>query len=371
MRILVVHPGPNFAVADVFAGYVEALRKLGQAVAVYDLGQRISFYSRALVEMDEPGPGGKWAEPRMTGVDGAHPEPERAKPVRVRKALTYDEALQLAANGVLSTCYQAWPDVVLSISSFFMDPRMLDVMRVRKTKVVLLHTESPYQDPEQLQRSAHADLTFLNDPQNIEKFRELGPVEYLPQAYRPHVHKPGPSLPKLECDFAFVGTAFESRVKFFEAMQFGDLDVLLGGNWGLIEKRESPLHKYLAHDISECLDNEQTVDVYRSAKMGINFYRREMHWDDKTSAAQGWAMGPREVEMAAVGLPFLRDPRGEGDEVLSMEPTFDSPEDALEKLHWWLTHPRTRERVSAQAREAIKDRTFENNTKKILRMLDA
>ena len=42
-------------------------------------------------------------------------------------------------------------------------------------KVVLLHTESPYQDDEQLERAAHADVNLLNDPVNIDAYRELGP----------------------------------------------------------------------------------------------------------------------------------------------------------------------------------------------------
>ena len=40
------------------------------------------------------------------------------------------------------------------------------------------------------------------------------------------------------------------------------------------------------------------------------------------------AMGPREIEMAACRLFFLRDPRPECDEVFPMLPAFDGPEDA-------------------------------------------
>lgn len=37
MRVLVVHPGPDFSVADVHAGWTEALRELGCEVASYNL----------------------------------------------------------------------------------------------------------------------------------------------------------------------------------------------------------------------------------------------------------------------------------------------------------------------------------------------
>lgn len=41
MRILVVHPGPNFSVADVHDGWVEALRSLGCEVASFNSDDRL------------------------------------------------------------------------------------------------------------------------------------------------------------------------------------------------------------------------------------------------------------------------------------------------------------------------------------------
>ena len=55
-----------------------------------------------------------------------------------------------------------------------------------------------------------------------ERFRELGPAEYFPHCYRPSVHSPRPPGPprdpQLACDLAFIGTAFASRIRFFEAI---------------------------------------------------------------------------------------------------------------------------------------------------------
>ncbi len=185
----------------------------------------------------------------------------------IRKAFTRDQAIELASSGILSACYRLWPDVVLLVSAFFTPAELLDIMRARRHKVVTLFTECPYQDDEQLERGAHADLNLLNDPVSLPAFRQLGiPAEYVPHAYRPALHKPGPPDPDLAADLAFVGTGFRSRIDFFERMGLGGLDVLLAGNWQLIkDKPDSPLHKYLAHDIDDCLSNEQTVRVYNSA----------------------------------------------------------------------------------------------------------
>jgi spore maturation protein CgeB len=115
------------------------------------------------------------------------------------------------------------------------------------------------------------------------------------------------------------------------------------------------------------VDNPQAARLYRHALAGLNYYRREA---EDTWEGEAWAMGPREVEMAAIGLPFLRDPRGEGDEVLSMLPRFSSPAEASEQLRWLLAHEREREAMAAQAREAVAGRTFEGNAKHFLSMLE-
>jgi hypothetical protein len=350
MRILVVHPGPNFSVADVHAGWVEALRGLGCQVASYNLDDRIQFYSHALLDTEEK------------DEDG-HP--------LVRKAMTNEDAFRAAMQGLSHALYTMWPDVVLFVSGFFVNPGTLQLIQSRRHRIVLLHTESPYQEDTQLERAQFADVNLLNDPVNIERYQQLdGDVAYAPHSYRPHVHYPRPAgvplNPELNADLAFIGTGFTSRVEFFGEMNLDGLDLLLGGNWAELDP-DSPLRKYLAHSDTQCVDNAEAAEVYRHAKCGINFYRRE--WEEGMTPGPTWAMGPREVEMAACGLPFIRDPRGEGDEVLPMLPVFSSPAEASELVRWLAVHEELRAGMAAKARAAIADRTFENNARRLLELL--
>lgn len=343
MRWLVVHPGPRWSVADVHAGWVEALTDLGEHVSVYNLDARLTLYERALIDVG-------------TADDGS---------LRLRKALTHDQAIGMATNGILSACYQFWPDVILVISYLFVPADLLDLLRTRGHKVVLVHTESPYQDDEQVTLAAHSHVSLINDPANLDRFREVTRAEYVPQAYRPSIHHPGPGHPDLECDLAFVATGFPSRIQFLERMDLDGLDVLLAGNWQLLDP-DSPLRKFVGHDEKECLDNEQTAAVYRSARAGLNLYRREA---ERPELAAGYSIGPREVEMAACGLWFAREPRGEGDELLPL-PTFTSPDEASELIRWFLAHDGPRQAMADKAREAVADRTFANNAAALLRLLD-
>ena len=350
-RVLVVHPGPEFSVADVYAGWVEALTGLGLQVAEYNMNDRIVFYHSAFV---------------ATGKNNDEGMPE------FKKALSRAQSIEMATQGLYGTCHQFWPQLILVVSGFFIDPTHYDRLRDRGHKVVLLHTESPYQDKEQLERAPHVDLNLLNDPLNLEAYRACGvPAEYMPHAYRPHIHNVGPVSAEFQSDFAFVGTGFPSRIEFFERMVaaggFDGLDICLAGNWQRTSER-SPLRKLLSHDIEDCVDNELAAKVYRGGKTGLNMYRRETEDDGD---AGGLAMGPREVEMAACGLFFLRESRPESDEVFKgILPTFYGPEDAAEKLRWWLAHDDLREDSAALARQAIRPRTFDANARKLLQLAE-
>ena len=329
MRVLAVEPGPNFSVQDVHRGWVAALRGLRVEVADVNLSDRLEFYCSRIEDKTE--------------------------------------AVRLTNNSLHAVCYQYRPDVVLITSCMFLTRLALDVIRAHGTRVVILHTESPYEDDIQLQRAAAADLNIVNDPTNLDQFRAVAPTWYLPHAYRPDIHRPQPGRPELASDFCFAGTGYPSRMAFFEAVNWAGLDVAFAGYWQALDEA-SPLRKFLAHDIEECLDNPHVADLYAATRASANLYRREAHAPELIT---GWSMGPREVELAAMGVFFLRDPRGEGDEVLPMLPTFAGPEDFGEQLRWWLAHDDDRAEAASKARAAVADRTFEANARELLRLLDA
>jgi hypothetical protein len=305
-------------------------------------------------------------------ADGTEVRDEAGLPV-VHQALNQEGAFQLAMQGVSHALYTFWPDVVVFVSGFFTQAGLLDVVGKRGHKIVMLNTESPYQEDAQLTRSQFADLTLLNDPANLHLYDEANiPVLYMPHAYRPAVHYPGTSkLLDPPADLTFIGTAFKSRIEFFEAMDLDGIDALIAGSdWGDLPET-SPLAPHIGTERgsrNDCVNNTDTADFYRGSRMGINFYRRES--EEEHAGDVGIAMGPREVEMAACGLPFLRDPRDEGDRVLSMLPVFASPQDASEQLRWWLKNEEKRTEAARQARAAIADRTFVNNARRLLRALE-
>lgn len=335
MRWLACAPGPQYSVQDVHNGWVEALRSAGEKVLDYPLGDWLVFFGEALL-------------PRSSN--------------EFFRAMTNEQAIDASADRLAAALWKTRPDVLLLTSGFFLPPPLLDTARRDGVKVVMLATEQPYERRE-IDMSAHCDLVLTTDPTTLADFRCA--AVHQPHSYRPALHAPGPVIPELAADFAFVGTGYRSRVDFFEGMDLAGLDVLLAGNWKALDE-DSPLRTFVAGGLEDCLDNPKTVEVYRSAKAGINFYRREA--DDGTP--QGVAVGIREVEAAACGHFLLRDPRPEGDELFPMLPTFRGPVEASEHLRWFLAHPSAREEAASKAREAIQDRTYDNAAAALLRLME-
>ena len=335
MRILVVRPGPHFSVDDVRRGYVNAFKNLGCTVADFNLDDRLNVFSSVYVKKNK-----RW-----------------------KPAFDADAAVKLAVDTLQTALYQYWPDVVIVVSGFYLKNEILELIRSRKHKLVLLATESPYEDFRQIEKAPFYDVCFINDPTNIDLYRKSNPqTYYMPHSYDPELHCPGPVNPEMASDFYFCGTGYPSRIDFFEQMDLSKLNVKLGGNWGGLSAG-SPLLKNLVHPIEWCMDNVESTEFSQSTKSSINIYRREA---ERPELENGWAMGPREVELAATGTFFLRDPRPEGDEILNMLPTFSSPGDASEKLRWWLKHDEQRHFAIDRASAAVADRTFENNAKRLL-----
>lgn len=336
--MLIVHPGASFSVSDVYEGWFKGLEANGCDVASYGLDERLNFYANA----------------KMKRGNGYVP------------AFVGDGVVRMAANGLKSVVYDLWPDVVLIVSAFFVPLDFYEVLRARGQRVVLLHTEAPYENDKQLERARYADLNLLNDPTDIAKFQAVAPTIYMPHAYDSDRHFPREADPALASDFCFVGTGYASRTTFFESVDWEGIDAKLAGNWQATQQ-DSPLRPMLAHPVDECCPNEETVRLYASTKCSANLYRKEAQ---RPELSEGWSMSPREVEMAACRTFFLRERRGEGDEVLPMLPRFEEPAEFGDLVRWWSSHDEKRREIAAQAQQAIEGRTFSNNARTMLRALE-
>jgi hypothetical protein len=262
--------------------------------------------------------------------------------------------------------YEWWPDVVIIVSGFFIPPKVWGVLKLRPHTVVYWATESPYEDDRQARPARYADMVVLNDPVNLERYRdEVNPnTWYFPHSYDPDIHHA--NRKPATWDFGFVGTGFLSRIDFLEQVTWPTSSVALAGNWQSVED-DSPLEPFLLHDRGLCIDNKDAAELYRMCRVSANLYRKETSED---GSADGWAIGPREVELAATGTFFLREPRGEGDGLFPMLPTFTTTDEFSDLLAWALKHPDETTAAAQAAQAAIADRTFDKTAARLLRLVD-
>lgn len=337
MRALVIEPGPAFSVDDVRRGICVGLESNGVRTDSFNLGHRVAFFTEAEIER----------------------QGER------RRAFEYEAACRLACDGIKAACWDTLAETVIIVSSFFIPPDLYENLRERHRHVVLWLTESPYEDERQIPMAGYADTVIVNDPTNIDKFRAINPnTHYIPHAYLPGIHHSRSRTG--EIPFSFVGTGYPSRIEFFEKMDWPVVPVL-AGNWQSVTD-DSPLLPFLLHDRGECMDNDDAAHLYRASICSANLYRKEAMRDD---LVDGWAMGPREVELAACATFFAREPRAEGDELFPMLPTFTEPGELADIIRWAHEHPDERFAAAQAARAAVADRTFENHAKKLLEIIGA
>ena len=156
MRILVVHPGPNFSVQDVHDGWCEGFTELGHEVQEYNLGDRLTWAAIAHLAMDD----GTYIK--------AFPKPENV--------------YSFAISGLPQAALYWWPQLIVFISGFTVDPQFLEVCRGRGIKTACVMTESPYEESRQLLIAPHFDAVALNDPTNIVQYATLTTAVYTQHA---------------------------------------------------------------------------------------------------------------------------------------------------------------------------------------------
>lgn len=333
-------PGPEFSVHDVYSGWCKGLRQCGVEVIEFNLHERLQVLTEVELPIGD----------------------ER------RKAFSLEAAVEMVFEGLQSVLYRTWPDVVIMVSGFFTDQQLFDdIRRARPQKLVMIHTESPYEEDRQVSLAPHFDVNVVNDPINL--YRYPAGSMYVPHAHDPDLHHPNGRTS--EYDFSFVGTAYPSRIEFFEKVRWPrGSRVTLAGNWESITP-DSPVHHLVEHPDGECLDNPETARLYRMSDMSVNLYRGKHDAEfERPENAQGWAVGPREIELAACGTFFARDPRGEGDMLFPMLPTITDPDELSDVIEWSMTNPHERQAAADAARAAVADRTFESSARRLLAALD-
>ena len=341
MRIVLVHPGAEWSISDVWRGINNAMRRQGVEVVNYAMAGRLDRSA-------------KWLKQAWRAAKKHHPETPLQKP-------TMGDAFYHASVGVLERALRFQADWVFIISGMYFQPEAL-----------VLLTESPYEDAAETIIAQIADVIWTNERSSLATFEPYcHETFYYQHAYDPEFHntdlQPGDDVPAH--DVVFVGSGFEERVELLEAVDWTGIDLGLYGAWNLVRKR-SPLYQ---HIVGANVPNEYTAALYSKAKIGLNLHRTSLGYGRGTMhISHAESMNPRCYELAACGTFFTTDARAEVGEVFGEAvPTFSTARELEEIIRHYLAQEDERRRLAAQLPGLVAPHTFDSRVAQIIETLQS
>jgi hypothetical protein len=282
MRFLAIHPGASYSTADVFTGYISALRQLNIECIEYRTDQRIAVAEKFTNALFRQANKGRAAD------DQIRPE--------VRHVV-WQATSEIVAQALWHKC-----DAVLWFSLQYLHPDILVLLRRARMPSVAILTESPYQDDRHAELLPYIDVAFTNERSSVARLRAVNKAEdvfYLPPAYDPTTHHTGalPTDGAVEAhDVVFVGTGFQERLDLLAGVDWSGLDLGLYGTYDLLPSR----HHLRRHIRGGVVSNAKAAALYRRAKVGLNLYRRTTEFRrDAPRIDHAESLNPRAVELAA------------------------------------------------------------------------
>jgi spore maturation protein CgeB len=338
MRILFVWAAAEWSVFDVARGYRNALAAQGHEISDFRLYNRLAFAHYGLRVFNSG-----------SGQDLVL-------------------ASKLASEPLIAEAAYHKADLVLIISGIAFHPNALWVLRQweRKVPVVLLVTESPYEDEDQKDLAAMCDLTFTNERTSARRFG----WRYLRHAYDPAIHHPR-SL-ELARDVFIVGTGWEERVNLIRAVDWTGVDLHIQGFWP-IEEGDSLYPHYHASTMA----NELVAEFYASSRINLNQHRQTAVVTGEGGVskvielfAPPESLNPRAFEIAACAGFQLCDYRAELDEVFEGSiPVYRDSAELGELCRFYLAHDAAREALADQQHRHVREQTFEHRAREMMRII--
>ena len=351
LRVLLVHPGAEWSISDVWRGVNNAMRRAGVEVVNYAMAGRLQRSQ-------------KWLKDTYKQARKNHPDEAIVEP-------TMGDGFYHASVGALERALRFQADWVFIISGMYFHPEAMVLLKRAGLNVAVLLTETPYEDAAESAIAQIADVIWTNERTGLATFEPLCHETYYYQhAYDPefpYPAEPDPSVP--EYDVVFVGSGFEERCDLLEAVDWTGINLGLYGAWNLLPKR-SKLKKYLR---GSTVPNTYTAALYNRAKIGLNIHRTSLGYGRGTAHIEhAESMNPRCYELAACGTFFTTDARAEVGEVFgSAVPTFSDAQELTEIIRHYLAHEDERRRLAAQLPGLVAPHTFDDRVAHMLGTLES
>lgn len=326
MNVLCIAPGHTFATTDVFDGLCAGLRANGVTPVIYRFDKVIRMFYGLI----------KGAENSGAIVPDADAD-------------AGDFARWLGAADALAMALDHEVRAVIVVNGLLIPPERMLLMRKLGIPVACIGTEAPYQMDREVQVAPAYTHWFTNERCAVWRFSRITHASYLPHAYNPETHMPGPIDEDRRTDAVFVGSGFPERQRLMRGPDWCGIDLrLIGTLWDGDPQGAAGI-----------VSNAEACEWYRAVKIVLNQHRTSTHHADDQHITPGSAesLGPRAYEVAACGaFQLCDDSRPEyrevfGDAAITYR-TGDS-DDLTKLVRYYLAHDDERRSLAAAQHAAV------------------
>lgn len=329
LKVLLINPGTQVAPADVHAGLRVGLIHHGVSVIDYRLDTRFDHSKR-------------WLYTAWRRTKRSRPDAKLERP-------SDNDVFYQAGIDALAVALRHEVDAVLVVSAMYLHPDVMVLMKRAGLRVTVLFTETPYDLERELTVAKMVDGCWTHERSALREFLKVNQRSgYVPHAWHPWRHHPGPCLGDEAVaahDVVFVGSGNRERVEWLSQIDWTGIDLGLYGSWHMLGAR-SPLRQYVK---GAQLHNALAAALYRRAKVGLNLYRVSKGWGRHAPVIDhAESLNPRAYELAACGAFHLSTYRSQVPEVFGdLVPTFETAAEASALVRKWLADPDGRAAAAA------------------------
>lgn len=187
---------------------------------------------------------------------------------------------------------------------------------------------------------------------------------YLPLAADDTIFFPsspsGEEVKRFGAAVSFMGAGYYNRRRFFNTLLGRDFKI-----WGTQWPRNEPLSRHLQEE-GRRVSAEETARIFNATRVNVNLHSSTSH---EGVNPFGDFVNPRTFEIAACGAFQLVDHRAllpelfeAGEEIIC----FGGREDFLERIEYFLAHPREREEISGKGRaRVLREHTYKGRMREL------
>jgi spore maturation protein CgeB len=340
VKILLIHSGHTFSTLTVGEGYHAGLEACGVEVVPWRL-DRVQVTLHTL----------------RTGAEQAGMIPPADRD-QIRDWIT-----SISSADAVTLALMHDVDAVVVVYGLLFPPARVAALRKLGVPVVCIGTEAPYIRKE-LELCGVYSHWMTNERASVELFRTYGAnAHYLPTAWHPQRHVPGPADPDKAADVVFIGGTYPERRRMLEGAQWDGIDL----RWlGTMKNEDDPW--------SGIVPNEESTIWYRSCKINLNFHRTtgDFWKGEQIDPTLAESLGPRAYEVPASGGFLLSDWRPEVDDVFGdAAAVFErgNPDDLTRQVKYWLAHPDRREATAKAQHQAILPHSYTDRARRLLEII--